>query len=339
MLSFSTNHSLLNYNTFGIDARAKLFIEISTLEQAKSLLNTREFQENKLLILGGGSNILLLSDFDGLVVKNNINFLNIVDDTNEDITVEVGSGNNWHEFVLWAVDKQYYGIENLSLIPGTVGAAPIQNIGAYGVEVKDTITMVKALDLQSGKLISFTNAQMEFGYRDSIFKHKVKGKYFITHVYFKLKKRGVLNTAYGAIAEVLSRKNIKEPNIKDVSNAVIEIRNSKLPNPKEIHNAGSFFKNPVLDPDTVVALKIKYPTLPTYQTEDGKIKIAAGWLIEKAGWKGKKINNYGVHALQALVLVNYGGARGSDIAKLSQEIIEDIEQKFGVKLEPEVNFI
>lgn len=284
--------------------------------------------------------MLLTKDIEKLVVH--INIKGIVIDKQDENTVQVtaNAGENWHDFVLWAVDNNYGGIENLSLIPGAVGTCPIQNIGAYGVEVKQTITKVKAVEIDTGNIVEFTNNQCKFGYRDSIFKNNAKGKYIIVAVSFKLtKKNHNLNTSYGAIEEELKLNDIKHPTLKNISDAVIKIRNSKLPNPKEIGNSGSFFKNPVIDINQYKKLKQKFSDIPSYPVSDLEVKVPAGWLIEKAGFKGKKFGNYGIHERQALVLVNYGGASGKAIYNLAKKIQTTIASKFGISLEIEVNII
>jgi UDP-N-acetylmuramate dehydrogenase len=331
------NLDLSSYNTFGISAYCSQFEVFKTVEELSTLL--LEHSSIPTLILGGGSNILFTQNFDGLVLKNEIKGIQIINEDEKSITLAVGAGENWHEFVLYTINKGYAGLENLSLIPGNVGACPMQNIGAYGVESKDLIVQVNAYHIESQKIHSFTNEACEFGYRESVFKRKLKGQYIITEVQFKLLKEAKVNTTYGAINTELASKNIDNPTIKDVSDAVIAIRSSKLPNPKEIGNAGSFFKNPVISKEHFAVLVQNHPTIPNYPAPNNQIKLAAGWLIEQAGWKGYTNNNYGVHKLQALVLVNYGGATGKEIFDLSSQIIADIQTKFGVELEREVNII
>ncbi len=335
-MEISENISLRSYNTFGIDVLAKQFVSVNTIKELQDVLN----YNTNIFILSGGSNMLLTKDIEKLVVH--INIKGIVIDKQDENTAQVtaNAGENWHDFVLWAVDNNYGGIENLSLIPGAVGTCPIQNIGAYGVEVKQTITKVKAVEIDTGNIVEFTNNQCKFGYRDSIFKNNAKGKYIIVAVSFKLtKKNHNLNTSYGAIEEELELNNIKHPTLKNISDAIIKIRNSKLPNPKEIGNSGSFFKNPVIDINQYKKLKQKYSDIPSYPVSDIEVKVPAGWLIEKAGFKGKKFGNYGVHERQALVLVNYGGASGKAIHNLAKKIQTTIASKFGISLEIEVNII
>lgn len=335
-MKIQQNISLKPYNTFGIDVKASQFVEITDKSQLKTVLEKNTLP---LLILGGGSNLLLTKDFDGLVVKNNIKGIDIVEEDNQSITLKVGAGENWHEFVMHCITNNYCGIENLSLIPGNVGASPMQNIGAYGVEVKDLITKVEALNLKDFSVKEFTNQECRFGYRTSVFKTSEKGNYFISSVTFKLSKTPNLNTSYGAINNELQDRSITNPTIKDVSDAVIAIRQSKLPNPSEIGNSGSFFKNPVVSVEVKNKILKDFENAPNYPQPDGTYKMAAGWLIEQCGWKGKMIGNYGVHDKQALVLVNHGGAKGSDIYKLSEDIIESVKDKFNITLEREVNII
>jgi UDP-N-acetylmuramate dehydrogenase len=335
-MEIEQNISLKPYNTFGIEVSSKKFVEVNNLEELSAIISTNS---DPILILGGGSNMLFTQDFNGLVIKNNFKGIVVVEESENDITLKVGAGEIWHEFVLYCIANNYSGIENLSLIPGNVGASPMQNIGAYGVEVKDLITNVEAFHLKEMKSVSFTNEECEFDYRSSIFKTSQKGNYFITAVTFKLHQKANVNTSYGAIEAELLNMNITHPTIKDVSNAVINIRTSKLPDPKKIGNSGSFFKNPLVSADLKNKILAKHPDAPNYSQPNGEFKMAAGWLIEKCGWKGKRIGNYGVHANQALVLVNYGGAKGIDIFQLSEDIVESVYQTFGIKLEREVNII
>ncbi|XOV67762.1 MAG: UDP-N-acetylmuramate dehydrogenase [Fluviicola sp.] len=332
-----TNIDLQPYNTFGLSCTAKRFATFKNAEELKEILIQRD--EDELLILGGGSNILLTQDFEGLVIKNEVTGFEVIEEDDDTVLVESGAGEVWHEFVMRCIQEGYGGIENLSLIPGSVGASPMQNIGAYGVEIKDTFDSLHAYQIDSGEVHTFNHAQCEFGYRESVFKRSLRGQYIILSVRFRLTKKHKLNTSYGAIEAELEALGISQPTIKDVSDAVINIRSSKLPNPKEIGNAGSFFKNPVVDQKVVDAIANEYEKLPQYPAPNGKIKLAAGWLIEKAGWKGKNFGTYGVHKNQALVLVNYGGALGSDIYDLSETIIQDVKNKFGIQLEREVNMI
>ena len=330
------NISLKPFNTFGIEVNATQFVEVEQVSQLKEIL-----QKNKLplLILGGGSNVLFTQNFNGLVLKNQLKGKSLFSENEQEVIIKVGAGEVWHEFVLYCIDKGYAGVENLSLIPGSVGASPIQNIGAYGVEVKDVIVEVEAMNLKDYSIKTFSNSACEFDYRSSIFKTTEKENYFIIAVTFRLTKNARLNTSYGAIADELKSMNVQHPTIKDISNAVITIRTTKLPDPKKIGNCGSFFKNPTVTENVKNKILEIYPDAPYYPQTNGCYKLAAGWLIEKCGWKGKRIDNYGVHVYQALVLVNYGGAFGSDIFSLSEAIIQSVLTTFGIKLEREVNII
>lgn len=332
------NISLKPFNTFGIDKKAAFFTTVSSIEELKDALSWANDHNLPVLILGGGSNILLTQEVKGLVIKIEILGIQIIKETENEVFVEVGAGQSWHEWVQISIANNWAGIENLSLIPGTVGASPMQNIGAYGVELKDVFQSLKALNKKSLEVIDFSFDECEFGYRESVFKHQLKDQFVITSVTFRLQKQPKLNLDYGTIRVTLKEMGIHNPGIKEVSNAVIQIRKSKLPDPVEIGNAGSFFKNPTIDSTTFEKLLKRFPTLPNYPNENG-IKIPAGWLIEQAGWKGKKIGNVGVHEKQALVLVNYGNGSGEEIKSLAQQIQNDILQKFGIDLHTEVNFI
>ncbi|WP_439130338.1 UDP-N-acetylmuramate dehydrogenase [Polaribacter sp.] len=335
------NISLQKYNTFGIHVVAKRFISVDAVYQLKELLK----EEKDIFLISGGSNMLLTKDIEKLVVHVDIKGISIDKEDENHVYLTVNAGENWHDFVLWCVSQNYGGIENLSLIPGNVGTCPIQNIGAYGVEVKDTITKVEALEIENQKLRIFSNDDCKFGYRNSIFKNDEKGKYVITSVGFKLtKKNHQLDTTYGAIENELASKEIKKPTLKDISDAVIAIRKSKLPDPKEIGNSGSFFKNPVIAKTAFLKLQKEYPKIPSYPVissgvEKSQVKVPAGWLIEKAGFKGKRFGDYGVHEKQALVLVNYGNASGKDIYQLAKNIQQKILELFNIALEIEVNII
>ena len=331
-----TKKNLKEYNTFGISVKAEMFAVFSSIEELKQILSFRN--KKKLLVLGGGSNLLLTKDFDGLVIKNEIKRFEVIEETASEVIVESGAGENWHEFVLNCIDKGFGGIENLSLIPGSVGASPMQNIGAYGVEIKDVFESLSAYHIASGEIHYFDKTKCEFGYRESIFKNKVKGEYIILTVTFRLTKNPTINSSYGAINEQLKVMGIQVPTIKELSAAVIAIRQSKLPDPKIIGNAGSFFKNPTVEIALLEQIQKNYPDIPNYPALNGR-KLAAGWLIEKAGWKGRTFDNYGVHKLQALVLVNYGNCTGQEIFDLSSQIIQDVFDKFGVLLEREVNIL
>lgn len=339
-MQFQYNISLRQFNTFGIEASCKQFVEIQSLNDLIELFRTDVYQQSEHLILGGGSNILLTQNFDGLVIKNCIASQDIIKEDDQNIWIKVGAGTVWHDFVIDCIRKNRGGIENLSLIPGTVGAAPMQNIGAYGVEVKNVFQSLEAIHKTTGELHIFDNSQCEFGYRESIFKRKAKNQFVITSVTFKLtKSKHKLNISYGAIQDTLQKHEIKSPTIEDVSNAVIKIRQSKLPDPKEIGNAGSFFKNPTIDKNDYKNLQDQFITMPGYELTDQIVKIPAGWLIEQCGWKGKTVGDIGVHKNQSLVLVNYGGGSGHEIKKLALQIQQSVIDKFGIRLTPEVNFV
>ena len=329
--------SLKPYNTFGIDVRAESFVSVQTLEDLISILNTKP---SKLLVLGGGSNMLLTKDLDGLVLHINLKGIEICKKRNKTTTVKVAAGENWHNFVLWCLEQNLGGLENLALIPGNVGTAPIQNIGAYGVELKDTFVCCEAINLETLELETFSKADCNFGYRNSVFKSEMKGQYIITSVTFELSHANhKLKTSYGAISSELEKMQITHPTIHDVSKAVIAIRQSKLPDPKKLGNSGSFFKNPVVTKAQFQILLNQFPNIPHYPVADDEVKIPAGWLIETAGFKGKTFKNYGVHKHQALVLVNYGGASRQNILGLSQLIQKTIQTIFGIALEAEVNIV
>ena len=332
------NISLKKYNTFGIEVFAKHFVSIYDIEDLKTILQLNAYKDR--LVLGGGSNMLFTKDLDALVMHINLKGITIVSEDNSFVFVKVKAGENWHKFVLWCIAHNFGGLENLSLIPGNVGTAPIQNIGAYGVELKDSFVSCETLDIRTLKTQTFSNSECKFDYRNSIFKQDLKGQQIITSVTFKLTKQNHnLHTNYGAIALQLETMEIKKPTIRDVSNAVIAIRESKLPDPNDIGNSGSFFKNPVISVNKFEDLKLNFPDIPGYPISSAAIKIPAGWLIEKAGFKGKSFGNYGVHKKQALVLVNYGGANGSDILKLSQTIQKAIKRIFHISIEAEVNIL
>ncbi len=338
---FQANFDLKSYNTFGISAKCSFFGTFSSVEELKSSLTEVKRLNLPLMILGGGSNILLTKDYHGIVLRNEIKGFAIINETENQVIVKSGAGEVWHEFVMKCLDHNLAGIENLSLIPGSVGASPMQNIGAYGVEIKDVFHRLEALHIESGEIHLFDKSGCRFGYRESVFKRELKDQYVITSVEFELQKNARVNTSYGAINEELANKKITKPTIKDVSDAVIAIRQSKLPDPKVIGNAGSFFKNPVIDIELAKKILLEYPEMPNYpdRSNSNQTKLAAGWLIEQAGFKGKRIENYGVHTKQALVLVNYGGSEGKDIYNLSSDILAAVKEKFGVDLEREVNIM
>ncbi|MDO1447869.1 UDP-N-acetylmuramate dehydrogenase [Rhodocytophaga aerolata] len=339
MMHIQKNISLKSYNTFGIDATAAYFIEIRTVAELQELLTHSIYKAMPKLILGGGSNLLFTQDFDGLVIKIAIEGIEKINEDAQHVYVQAGAGVVWHQLVLYCIEHAYAGIENLSLIPGTVGAAPMQNIGAYGVEIKEIFDRLEAVHIDTGNIRVFTNEECQFGYRESIFKKELKGQYVITRVTFRLGKVPAFNTSYGAIQDTLKQMNVENLTLRSVSDAVIYIRRSKLPDPAEIGNAGSFFKNPEIPTKQYENLKIHYPQMPGYVTSDKTVKVPAGWLIEQSGWKGKRLGDTGVHKNQALVLVNYGNAKGNEIKALAEEVQKSVLAKFDIQLQPEVNFI
>ena len=330
------NVSLQPYNTFGLSAQAKLMTRVTDVTSLQEVLADSSVANEERFILGGGSNILLTKDIDGLVIKNEIGGIELVDDTPDSFVVKSGAGVVWHELVMHCIENGYAGIENLSLIPGNVGAAPMQNIGAYGVELKNVFHSLEAVQMATGEVRNFNAEECQFGYRESVFKRKLKGQYIISSVTLNLRETPQLNTSYGAIEQELERLKISSPTIQDVSKAVISIRQSKLPDPKELGNSGSFFKNPLVETTVFDELRKMHPTIPGYSAGD-KTKLAAGWLIEQCGWKGKVVGNTGSHAMQALVLVNYGNATGVEVYELSAKIMQSVYNTFGVQLEREVN--
>ncbi len=332
------NASLKDYNTFGIDATCKALCRFSDAGDLISILKNDEFKSLPRLILGGGSNVLLSGDFDGLVLKNEIKGVELIETTDYEYIVRAGAGENWHHFVLKCIDEGWAGLENLSLIPGNVGASPMQNIGAYGVEIKDRFQELEALNLETLEVETFRADDCAFGYRESVFKRAYKDRYIILNVTFRLLREPKLNTSYGDIEKELERMKAS-PSIKSVSDAVIRIRQSKLPNPAELGNAGSFFKNPIISQKAWSEISAKHPEIPNYPAGTEKVKLAAGWLIEHAGWKGKRMGNCGMHEKQALVLVNYGGATGREIMEHAERVQKSVFEKFGVELEREVNLI
>ena len=333
-MNIQENISLKPYNTFGIDVNAKRFVTVNSLPELKNIIAV----EKNIFLLSGGSNMLLTNNISKLVVHIDFKGISVKETEKEQVLVTAQAGENWHEFVLWCISKNYGGLENLSFIPGNVGTSPIQNIGAYGVEIKDTFQQLEALEIETGITKIFHKEDCNFGYRNSVFKNDLKGKYIITSVTFKLSTQNhLLNTNYGAIKEYLSNNN--KPTIEDVSNAIISIRKSKLPDPEEIGNSGSFFKNPVIDLKSFKILQKKYPNAPHYIVSEDEIKVPAGWLIEQCGFKGKRFGEAGVHAKQALVLVNYGNASGKEIYELAQKIQKTVKDNFNISLEIEVNII
>jgi UDP-N-acetylmuramate dehydrogenase len=332
-----SHQSLKHFNTFGIDCTARLFASFNHTDDLLALLEQKEVQNNQQLILGGGSNVLFTRPFDGVVLKNNLKGIEVVNETDEHYYVRAAAGEVWHQFVMHCIQKNYAGIENLALIPGCVGASPMQNIGAYGVEIKDVFHELEAIHIKDRSFKKFNLTECSFGYRESVFKQKEKNQWIITSVTFRLNKFARLKTGYGAIEEELERMNLDQISIKDVAKAVIHIRSSKLPDPAVLGNAGSFFKNPVVPIEVYENIKSAYPQAPSYPISETEVKVPAGWLIEQAGWKGKKRVTHGVHDKQALVLVNLGDARGEEILQLSSDIIHDIQNKFHITLEREVN--
>lgn len=340
MLTIQNNIDLKPYNTFGIHAVALHFVTINTLAELHELIHTDLFKNEKHLIIGGGSNLLLTQDFMGLIIHNNLKGKAVQKETDETITLEVSSGEPWHPFVAHCVQHNWGGIENLSLIPGTVGAAPMQNIGAYGVELCEVVDHVNGFDLKTGDLKTFSNPECMFGYRESIFKKELREKFFISSVTLTLsKKNHRLNIGYGAIKETLDSMHITTPTIQSISEAVIAIRRKKLPDPSVMGNAGSFFKNPVITDSHYQSLKKTYSELPGYSTENQLVKVPAAWLIEQCGWKGKRFGDAGVHTHQPLVLVNYNHATGEEIFSLAMRVRASVREKFDIDLVPEVNII
>ncbi|RJE74823.1 UDP-N-acetylmuramate dehydrogenase [Reichenbachiella sp. MSK19-1] len=338
MSLIQTDVSLKPYNTFGLDVVAQYFVEVTTESELKEALEWARETGVEPYVLGGGSNILLTQDVKTLVIKNALKGVTVLEESDTEVRVQVASGEVWHAFVLHSIAQGWGGIENLSLIPGTVGAAPMQNIGAYGVEIKDVFGSLTALDRAHLETRTFAADECQFGYRESVFKKELKGKYIITSVTLVLSRNAQLNTSYGAINETLTERGIANPTIRDVSDAVIAIRQSKLPDPKVIGNSGSFFKNPVIASAQYEQLKDHYE-IPGYPQSDGQVKVPAGWLIEQAGWKGKRIGAIGVHDKQALVLVNHGGGSGQALYDLAMEIQASVQSKFGIEILPEVNVL
>jgi len=336
-MTIQRNFPLKEFTTFGFDVKADQYVIFRSIEALRSIVDK---YQGPFLLLGGGSNICFTRDIDQMVLHNQISGIEIIEEDARSATIEVGAGENWHSLVEWAVDHQLGGLENMALIPGTVGAAPIQNIGAYGRELKDVFVSLDAFDIERKKIATFHAQDCKFGYRDSYFKNAGKGKFVIVHVRLKLQKcPHTLHTEYGAIQKVLDENKNLNPSIRDIFTAVIQIRESKLPDPKVIGNAGSFFKNPEVSQKQFLELQSRFEDLVFYAQPEGTYKIPAGWLIEKCGWKGKKVGNVGCHKDQALVLVHFGGGKGTEILKLSEQIRRDVDQKFGIQLQPEVNII
>ena len=335
-----TNVNLQPYNSFGFNATAKYFVEINDAKELDRLFKTPEYQKEKHLILGGGNNILLTQDvFDGLVIKMNNKGIKSVADEGNKVVVRAQAGEDWPNFVRKMVDKGLYGLENLAHIPGTVGAAPVQNIGAYGMELKDSFLKCETVNLETGRKRVFDNKECVFGYRSSIFKTMLRGQYVITSVDFQLSRNAELHLDYGNIKSYLSQNHIENPNLQQLHDAICAIRDAKLPDVKQIGSCGSFFKNPVIGADQFEALQKDFPDMPHYDEPDGKVKVPAGWLIEQAGWKGWRNEHVGVYDKQALVLVHYGGGQGQEIVELAQRIQESVKSKFGIGISPEVNYV
>lgn len=337
-MQIHNNFSLKKYNTFGIEAKAKQFVAVHNLEDLKSIL--KNHASDKKFILGGGSNMLLTQDIDALVIHVDLKGKRIIKEDDDFVWVESQAGENWHEFVLWTINQNFGGLENMSLIPGNVGTTPVQNIGAYGTEIKDTFVSCEAMNIATQELKTFTKEECNFGYRESIFKQEAKDKYVITSVVFKLTKRNhKINTSYGDITKELENQNVTTPTLKDVSNAVIAIRQSKLPDPKELGNSGSFFKNPIISKELFEKVHQKFPEVKFFEVSPTEVKVPAGWLIEHSGLKGYRKDDAGVHKNQALVLVNYGNATGQDILNLSKYVQKTVFDKYGIAIEAEVNVI
>lgn len=337
-MEIQTNFSLKSHNTFGIEASAKQFVAVHDTTELRMIL--QQNKSDKKFILGGGSNMLLTKDLDALVIHVDLKGKKIIKEDEDFAWVESQAGENWHEFVLWTIDQNLGGLENMSLIPGNVGTTPVQNIGAYGIEIKDTFDSCEAMTIENQEMKTFTKAQCHFGYRESIFKNEAKDQYVITSVVFKLTKRNhKINISYGDISGELAKNNITNPTLKDVSNAVIAIRKSKLPDPRELGNSGSFFKNPILKKSEFEKIHQQFPEMKYYEVSETEVKVPAGWLIEQAGFKGKRFGDAGIHKNQALVLVNYGNATGQEILEVSKNIQETIFKTFGIHIEAEVNVI
>ena len=335
-----TNINLQPYNSFGFNATAKYFVEINDTKELDRLFKTPEYKNEKHLILSGGNNILLTKEFfDGIVILMNNKGIKTVADEGNQVIVRVQAGEDWPEFVKKMVEKGLYGVENLAHIPGKVGAAPVQNIGAYGMELKDSFLKCEAINLENGRKRTFDNKECVFGYRSSIFKTMLRGQYVITSVDFRLSKQADLKLDYGNIRSYLNENCMANPTLQQLHDAICAIRDAKLPDPKAIGNAGSFFKNPVIKAEQFEILQQQYPEMPHYDEPNGKVKIPAGWLIEQAGWKGWHDEHVGVYEKQALVLVHYGGGTGEDVVRLSKRIQTSVEEKFKIQISPEVNFV
>ncbi|MEO8515721.1 MAG: UDP-N-acetylmuramate dehydrogenase [Flavobacterium sp.] len=337
-MEIQDHFSLKSYNTFGIEAKAKQFVAVHSIADLRTILE--KYKSKKKFVLGGGSNMLLTKDIDALVIHIDLKGRKILSENDDFVWVESQAGENWHEFVLWTIDQNFGGLENMSLIPGNVGTTPVQNIGAYGTEIKDTFVSCEAMKIENQEMKTFTNEECHFGYRESIFKNVAKDQYIITSVVYKLTKRNhKINISYGDITTELAKNNITNPTLKEVSNAVIAIRETKLPNPKELGNSGSFFKNPIILKTDFEKMHSRFPEMKFYEVSETEVKIPAGWLIEQAGFKGKRFGDAGIHKNQALVLVNYGNATGKEILDISKTIQKTIFETFGIQIEAEVNVI
>ena len=331
------DYSLLAHNTFGIDAKCSRFVEYASVEEAQQLVASLTDADQPLLILGGGSNLLLTGDYQGTVLHSAIKGIEVMEDNDVSVLLQCGSGEVFDDVVAYAVEHGYHGAENLSIIPGEVGASAVQNIGAYGVEAKDIIYKVEAVEIATGKVVTFDNADCQYSYRQSKFKHEWRDKYLVTHVIYRLSKTFTPDLDYGNIRASLAAKHIAEPTAQQLRDVIIEIRNAKLPDPKVEGNAGSFFMNPIVEKAKYDELAAQYPRMPHYTIDAEHEKIPAGWMIDQCGWKGKSLGRAGVHDKQALVLVNRGGATGEEIVKLCETIRKDVFEKFGIEINPEVN--
>jgi len=338
MINLKENISLKPFNSFGIEVLAKNFCSINSLNEIKEIIEWNRGKKNKLLILGGGSNLLFTKNYDGLVLHNALRGIELIKEDEDYYYVKAMAGENWHQFVTYCVNRQYQGIENMSLIPGNVGASPMQNIGAYGVEIKDVFDSLEALQISDGSIVTFDNKACAFGYRESVFKHHLRNQFIILSVVFKLRKKPIYNTSYGNIEQELTNMKVQQPTIQSIAEAVIRIRQRKLPDPAKIGNAGSFFKNPIIPTALYEELKKNNQDIPGFAVPlQAYTKVPAAWLIEQAGFKGFRIGDAGCYPLQPLVLVNYGNATGAEIFNLSTQIIEKVQALFGIQLEREVN--
>ena len=332
-----TDYPILKYNTFGMDVKASRFVEYSSVDELKSFLASRDVAL-PLLHIGGGSNLLFLSDFKGTILHSAIKGFSIEDESDEWIDIKAGAGEVWDDFVAYTVSEGWYGAENLSIIPGEVGASAVQNIGAYGVEAKDIILKVHTVSVSDASERVFTNGECRYSYRNSIFKEELKGKYIVTYVTYRLRKKAEYHLSYGNISAELERRGL-EPSLENVRNVITDVRRSKLPEPSDLGNAGSFFMNPMVSVQKFIQLQEEYPDMPHYPVDENTVKVPAGWMIDRCGWKGRAIGRAGVYQKQALVLVNLGGATGNDISNLANEIIKSVKDKFGIDIHPEVNYI